>query len=101
MQLHVGGAACGLDTRCESRQSGQVRVRPAAELAGEALSLRLHVRCAGQRGAEAALRPQRQPVVLVVGESAVGVALQIRERRQHEAVLQAGPARERDWIEQR
>ena len=89
MQLHVCDAACGLDARCEPRQSGQVRVRPAAELAGKALSLRLDVRRAGQRGAETALRAQREPVVFVVGERAVGLALQVGERRQHEAILQA------------
>ena len=100
MQLHVCDAARGLDARCEPRQTGQVRVRPAAELAGKALSLRLHVRCAGQRGAEAALRAQREPVVFVVRERPVDVALQVGERRQHEAVLQAGAACHRNRVEQ-
>jgi hypothetical protein len=100
MQLHVGDAARGLDARCEPRQSGQVRVRPAAELAGKALSLCLDVRCASHGGAETALRAQRERMVFVVGERTVDVALQVGERRQHEAILQTGAACHRNRVEQ-
>ncbi len=62
------------------------------KLPRETLPNRLYMRGTGHREAEAPTRAHRQPIEFVFRELATRVALQIRERRKHEAVLHRGPA---------
>ncbi len=52
------------------------------------------MRGAGHGQAKAAFRPLGQPAKLVIAQHTVGMALEIGQRRQHEAVLHGGAARE-------
>ena len=89
-------AAVLVDRFGEAGKSWQVLVVEDTELAREALTDRLDMGCAGHGQAEAAFGPHCEPSELVVTERAVRVALQIRERRQHEAVLHGRAMGERE-----
>jgi hypothetical protein len=64
------------------------------ELSGETLADRLYVGCAGHRESKPATSAHCQPVEFIIGESTIGMALQIRERREREAILQFRPTKE-------
>ncbi len=101
VQLHVRDAAGGLDARGQPRQPRQVRVRPAAELARE--SPGPAPARARRRSSSAPKPPCARSVSQWYSSSdkrPVDVALQVGERREHEAVLQARAAGEGERIEQ-
>ena len=92
VQLHNRMGAFRVQGCRQPREAGQVLVIKNAELAGKALSLRLHMCRAGHGQAKATLGPQGQPAELVTAEHAVSMALEVGEGRQHEAILQGRPA---------
>jgi hypothetical protein len=94
VQLHHRMRAGLVQRRRQPRQAGQVLVIPDAELPGKPCPLRLHMRGAGHRHAKAAFGALRQPFEFVIAQRAVGMALHVGQRGQHETVLQGGAARE-------
>jgi len=75
---------------------GELVVAPDAELAGETLAVGGDVGGAGEDDGEAAGGAAHEPVVLVVADRAVGVALLVGERGEGEAVWGGGAAAEGD-----
>ena len=94
MQLRDGDALLCLDRTRQAPQSRNVIVRPDAQLPGESFSDRLHVRGAGHRQTEAALRAHGEPAEFLFGQSAVFMALPVCQGSQHEAVLHGRPVAE-------
>ena len=86
VELDRGQAAIRAQLCRQRGQPRQVIVRPDPELAGKALALALDMGGGGHHQPEAALGAHRQPVDLVIGQGAVGMALQVGQRGQHEAV---------------
>ena len=89
-----------LDARRETCGPFEVLVAEHADLAREALARLLHMRSGGDHERETAGRTHRDPAIFVIGKGAVGMTLQVCERRQHEAVIHGGAARERQRFEQ-
>ena len=100
LDLQRRTAATGVDAGGQARQPGQVVVRPHAQLAGKALAAALHMGGAGHGEGEAAAGAHRQPVVLRVGQRAIGIALPVGQRRQHEAVGHGRAAGEGEGVAQ-
>jgi len=86
------------DRICQAGQALKVLVTEDTNLPGKALTGRLDVRGSCHGKSKATGRSHRQPVKLVIGQSAVSVALLVGERRQHEAISHCWPARQRQWF---
>jgi hypothetical protein len=72
-----------------------------SQLTRETLTDPLHVRGTRHGQSESTTRSHRQPVMLLVGETAVGVTLHVREWSQHETIRHRGTVGEGDRIEER
>ena len=98
MQLDHGDGVVSLDAGGQSLQPLGMLVPERAELAWKALPDGLDVRRAGHRKAETAACAHREPVIFIVGQSAVRVALEIRERCEHESILHVRSALEGERV---
>ena len=101
VELGVGHRASGVEIRGEAGEAVEMLVAEDAELSGEALTNGLDVRRAGHGEPEAALGAHRQPAVLVVRQGAIGMALLVGERRQHEPIRHRRTVQEVDGFERR
>jgi len=101
VQLNDGNTSGRLDVRSEASKPRDVRVVETTKLPRKPLTHRLHVSGARHRQAEVPVCPHREPLVLVVRQCALGVALHIGEWGQHEAVLHRWSVDERHRVKQR
>ena len=100
VQLHRRYRTRRADRIGQLRQPFQLRIVEHAKLPFEALSHRLDMRRRRHGDAESALGAHRQPVMLFVGQPAIGMALLVGQRRQHETVLHRRPALQRQRFKQ-
>ena len=89
-----------VDAGRETGKTVEVFVAERPQLPGEAFADRLDMSRTGHRQTKTALGPHREPVVLLVGQNAVLLALGIGERSKHEAVLHRRPPTERHRVKQ-
>ena len=99
VELDAGDGALGFDFGGELCEAFDMVVGPAAELTREALALGLDVGSAGHGEGEATLGAHDEPVVLVLGNSSVRVALMVCHRREGDAVLPSRAVLESELIE--
>lgn len=100
VQLRHGHGPAFVQGPGQAREPRQVLAPEDPELTREALARGLHARGAGPDHAEAAVGPEREPVLLRPRARAVVVAPAVGEGRQRDAVRHGGTALEVDGLEQ-
>ena len=70
------------------------------QLTGKTLAIGLDVRCTGHGHSKTSFRTHGQPVILVIRQSAVSMALCVRQRSQHKPVFCNGTALETQGLKQ-
>jgi hypothetical protein len=88
VQLHKGHTFCRFDIGGKTGETLKMVVRKAAQLARKTLPNSLHVRRTRHGDSEPAPGSHRQPVVFLVRERAVRVALLVGEGCEHKSVCQ-------------
>ena len=88
MQLNDCERIVLLDAFGQSSKTWNMHVVETTQLARETLTHCLHMRRTCHRETKATLCTHRQPAIFLVRENTISSTLRVRQRRQHETVLQ-------------